>query len=59
LKNMLRDRTSGTFAFFSGTTLCYSALFKAGRHNHKKLAAFFRTRRNETAAEENFNVYRR
>jgi hypothetical protein len=33
LKNVLRDRTSGTFAFFSGTTLCYSALFKASRHD--------------------------
>jgi hypothetical protein len=33
LKNVLRDRTSGTFAFFSGTSLCYSALFKAGRHD--------------------------
>jgi tetratricopeptide (TPR) repeat protein len=33
LKNVLRDRTSGTFAFFSGTTLCYSALFKAERHD--------------------------
>jgi len=30
---VLRDRSSGTFAFFSGTTLCYSALFKAGRHD--------------------------
>ena len=33
LKNVLRDRKSGTYAFFSGTTLCYSALFKAERHD--------------------------
>jgi hypothetical protein len=33
LKNVLRDRTSGTYVFFSGTTLCYSALFKAERHD--------------------------
>ena len=32
LKNVLRERQRGTYAFFSGTTLCYSALFKAGRH---------------------------
>ncbi len=31
--NVLRDRKSGVYAFFSGTTLCYSALFKAGRHD--------------------------
>ena len=30
---MLRDRERGTYAFFSGTTLCYIALFKAGRHD--------------------------
>lgn len=30
---VLRDRQRGTYAFFSGTTLCYSALFKAGRHD--------------------------
>jgi hypothetical protein len=29
----LRERKSGTYAFFSGTTLCYSALFKADRHD--------------------------
>jgi hypothetical protein len=33
LKNVLRDRKSGTYAFFSGTTLCYSALSKAERHD--------------------------
>jgi hypothetical protein len=33
LKNVLRERKSGTYAFFSGTTLCYSALFKADRHD--------------------------
>ena len=33
LKNVLRDRKRGTYAFFSGTTLCYSALFKAERHD--------------------------
>jgi tetratricopeptide (TPR) repeat protein len=32
-RSVLRDRQSGTYAFFSGTTLCYSALFKAGRHD--------------------------
>ena len=32
-RNVLRDRKRGTYAFFSGTTLCYSALFKAGRHD--------------------------
>ena len=32
LHNVLKDRAGGTFAFFSGTSLCYSALFKAGRH---------------------------
>jgi hypothetical protein len=30
---MLLERKRGTYAFFSGTTLCYSALFKAGRHD--------------------------
>jgi tetratricopeptide (TPR) repeat protein len=30
--NVLRERASGTFAYFAGTSLCYSALFKAGRH---------------------------
>jgi len=33
LKNVLRERKRGTYAFFSGTTLCYSALFKANRHD--------------------------
>ena len=33
LKNALRERKRGTYAFFSGTTLCYSALFKAQRHD--------------------------
>ena len=33
LKNVLRERKRGTYAFFSGTTLCYSALFKADRHD--------------------------
>ena len=32
-RSVLRDRQRGTYAFFSGTTLCYSALFKAGRHD--------------------------
>jgi len=32
-RSVLRERKSGTYAFFSGTTLCYSALFKAGRHD--------------------------
>ena len=33
LKSVLREREHGTYAFFSGTTLCYSALFKAERHD--------------------------
>lgn len=33
LKNVLQERKRGTYAFFSGTTLCYSALFKAERHD--------------------------
>ena len=33
LKNVQRERKRGTYAFFSGTTLCYSALFKADRHD--------------------------
>jgi hypothetical protein len=33
LKNVLRERKRGTYAFFSGATLCYSALFKADRHD--------------------------
>jgi hypothetical protein len=32
-RNVLRERRRGTFALFAGTTLCYSALFKAGRHD--------------------------
>lgn len=32
LRSVLKERGRGTFAFFPGTTLCYSALFKAGRH---------------------------
>ena len=32
-RGVLRDRKRGTYDFFSGTTLCYSALFKAGRHD--------------------------
>ncbi|MBS0304730.1 MAG: hypothetical protein JSR43_05035 [Proteobacteria bacterium] len=32
-RSVLRERKRGTYAFFSGTTLCYSALFKAGRHD--------------------------
>lgn len=33
LKNVLRERKRGTYAFFSGATLCYRALFKAERHD--------------------------
>lgn len=33
LKNVLRERKRGTYAFFSSATLCYSALFKAERHD--------------------------
>lgn len=33
LKNVQRERQRGTFAFFSGAGVCYSALFKAGRHD--------------------------
>jgi hypothetical protein len=33
LRSVLRERKRGTYAFFSGTTLCYSALFSAGRHD--------------------------
>lgn len=32
-RNVLRERKRGTYAFFSGTTLCYSALFSASRHD--------------------------
>ena len=31
LRSVLRERKRGIYAFFPGTTLCYSALFKAGR----------------------------
>jgi hypothetical protein len=33
MRSVLRERKRGTYAFFSGTTLCYSALFSAGRHD--------------------------
>jgi hypothetical protein len=33
LHNVQRQREGGTFAHFAGTSLCYSALFKAGRHD--------------------------
>ena len=33
LRRVHQDRKNGTYAFFSGTGLCYSALFKAGRHD--------------------------
>ncbi len=32
-RSVLHERQRGTYAFFAGTTLCYSALFKAGRHD--------------------------
>ena len=32
-RSVLHERKRGTYAFFSGTTLCYGALFKAGRHD--------------------------
>ena len=32
-RSVLRDRQRGTYAFFSGTTLCYNALVKAGRQD--------------------------
>lgn len=32
-RSVLRECKRGTYAFFPGTTLCYSALFKAGRHD--------------------------
>jgi hypothetical protein len=32
-RSVLRERKRGTYAFFPGTSLCYSALFKAGRHD--------------------------
>jgi len=33
LRRVQQDRKNGTYAFFSGTSLCYSALFRAGRHD--------------------------
>ena len=33
LRNVLRERQRGTFAFSPGTPLCCSALFRAGRHD--------------------------
>lgn len=33
LRDALSSRTRGAYAYFPGTTLCYSALFKAGRHD--------------------------
>jgi hypothetical protein len=32
-RNVLRERKRGTYAFFPGTSLCYSALFAAGRRD--------------------------
>jgi hypothetical protein len=32
-RSVLTERKSGTYAFFRGTPLCYSALFTAGRHD--------------------------
>lgn len=32
-RNVLRERQRGSHAFFPGSTLCYSALFTAGRHD--------------------------
>lgn len=33
LKRVAEERKRGVFAWFSGTSICYSALFKAGRHD--------------------------
>jgi hypothetical protein len=33
LKRVAHERKRGVFAWFNGTRLCYSALFKAGRHD--------------------------
>ena len=33
LKRVADERKRGVFAWFNGTSLCYSALFKAGRHD--------------------------
>ena len=38
-RSVLCDRQSGTYAFFSGTTLCYSALFNAGQHMATQVSA--------------------
>lgn len=32
VRHVMADRKTGQFAWFSGTSLCYSALFKANRH---------------------------
>jgi hypothetical protein len=48
-RSVLRERQRGTYAFFSGTTLCYSALFKAGRHDQLlELLAMARERSGNT-----------
>jgi len=33
LKRVADERKRGVFAWFNGASLCYSALFKAGRHD--------------------------
>jgi len=33
LKRVAEERRRGVFAWFKGTSICYSALFKAGRHD--------------------------
>jgi hypothetical protein len=33
LRRVMEERKSGVFAWFKGTSICYSALFKAGRHD--------------------------
>ncbi len=33
LRRNLRERAKGVYAFFTGTAVCYSALFTAGRHD--------------------------
>jgi len=35
LRRVQQERSSGVFAFFSGTSVCYSALFKSGRHGER------------------------
>ena len=32
-RHVLQDRARGSYAYFKGTILCHSALFKAGRHD--------------------------